>query len=285
MKRINGYIATAFVAIAMIGCTKVEPGYVGIVVNNYGSQRGVSDFPLKTGRVWFNPFSEDVYKFPTFMQNVVWSASQHEGTANDESITFNSIEGATINADISVSYQFKADKVPDIFVKFRKDADDITNVYVRSQVRDAFSRRAGSMKVTDIFGIQKRGLEDSVKADLNAAYGPIGFQFDNVSIIGALRVDKQVESSINAVLTASQKAIEAENKVKQAQAEAQQAVATARGDSASAVIAASGNSQANAILMRSLTPELIQYQTVQKWNGVMPTVTGGQPLISLPLKH
>src|SRR3989344_2786291 len=60
------------------GCTKVEPGYVGIKVNQYGSQRGVEDFPIVTGRVLYNPFTEDVYKFPTFLQNVVWTQNEAE---------------------------------------------------------------------------------------------------------------------------------------------------------------------------------------------------------------
>src|ERR1700677_2475962 len=48
-------------------CTKVEPGYVGIKVNNWGSQKGVQDYPLKTGMVFYNPLTEDMYDFPTFM--------------------------------------------------------------------------------------------------------------------------------------------------------------------------------------------------------------------------
>lgn len=133
-------------------CTKVEPGYVGIKVNQYGSQRGVEDFPILTGRVNYNIFTEDVYKFPTFLQNVVWTRDRHEGSPDDESITFNSVEGAVVNADIALSYAFVAEKVPTLFVEFRKDPDHITDVYMRSKVRDYFSRNASTMKVTEIFG-------------------------------------------------------------------------------------------------------------------------------------
>ena len=42
-------------------CTKVEPGYVGIKVDNWGSQKGVQDYPLKTDMVIYNPLTEDMY--------------------------------------------------------------------------------------------------------------------------------------------------------------------------------------------------------------------------------
>src|SRR5689334_9491143 len=172
-------------------CTKVEPGYVGIKVNQYGNQKGVEDFPLHTGAVWFNIFTTDVYKFPTFRQNVVWTKDPHEGpdstpTGVDESVTFNSIEGSVINADIALSYSLKAEQVPLVFVTFRKDIEHITHIYIRSEVRDAISRHASSMKVIDIFGSQKQALLESVKADLNEHLGKIGFEFEMVSFVGGL---------------------------------------------------------------------------------------------------
>ena len=38
------------------GCTYVPPGFVGVKVNLYGNQRGVSDYPIVTGRVLYNPW-------------------------------------------------------------------------------------------------------------------------------------------------------------------------------------------------------------------------------------
>ena len=47
------------------GCAKtIPPGHVGIVVNQYGSQKGVADFPLKTGRVWYNPVERNRVRLP-----------------------------------------------------------------------------------------------------------------------------------------------------------------------------------------------------------------------------
>ena len=126
---------TSFLGFSVLvaGCGKVEPGYVGIKVNHYGSQRGVEDYPIQTGRVWFNPFTEEIYKFPVFVQTVTWTKSHTEESPNDDSMTFNSVEGAIINADVSLAYFFDSDKVPHIFVEFRRTAKEITWQYMRDR--------------------------------------------------------------------------------------------------------------------------------------------------------
>lgn len=269
-------------AALLAACTTVKPGYVGIKVNNYGSGRGVQDLPIVTGLVWYNPFSTDIYDFPTFIQTQKWTRSQDEGSAKDQSITFNSLEGATVNVDVGLSISFNSRKVPEIFQQFREEPQTIIDGYIRNQVRDAFSINASKMKITDIFGQGKQALIDSVASSLKRQLSPMGIIIDNVSVIGEMRVDREVQSSINAVLTATQRAIEAENKIKQSQAEADQRIQVARGDSAAAVIEASGKAHANEVLARSVTPELIEYQKWQKWDGVLPQVTGGAPLINVP---
>ncbi|HVC44191.1 MAG TPA: SPFH domain-containing protein [Candidatus Binataceae bacterium] len=265
------------------GCTKVEPGWAGIRVKLYGSQRGVQDYPVITGRVWYNPWTEEIYQFPTFMQNVVWTAGLNEGAPHDESFTANSQEGVPFNFDVGVSYQIDADMVPHIFLKFREDANTLTNIYVRNQVRDFFSIEASKMPIMQIVGPQKQVLLERVLDDLHAKLGADGIRFDNISIVGKMRLPPQVEDSINAVIEATQRALEAQNKVAQSTAEAEQRVAEANGIAQSTMIRAKAQADANQVLNSSLTPMLIQYEALQKWNGTLPQVTGsgGMPFVQL----
>jgi regulator of protease activity HflC (stomatin/prohibitin superfamily) len=281
----------ASLVLLLSACTKVEPGYVGIKVNQYGDQKGVEDFPLHTGAVWFNTFTTEVYKFPTFRQNVVWTKDTRDDDT-DDSMTFNSIEGSVINADIALSYSLKPEKVPLIFVTFRKDIEHITHIYIRSEVRDAISRHASSMKVIDVFGSKKQELLESVKKDLNDHLNSIGFEFEMVSFIGGLRCDDNVMRSINATIEATQLAISAQNKIVQAKAEADQAIETARGRSSSVVIEAQARyeamkleAQGNDILTKSLTSELVRYRAIEKWTGTPPQVMGGDFSTLLNIKQ
>ena len=55
----------------------VEPGYEGIKVHMVGSDRGVDyEHPIVTGRVFYNPVTYNIYKFPTFVQRVIWRAPE-----------------------------------------------------------------------------------------------------------------------------------------------------------------------------------------------------------------
>jgi regulator of protease activity HflC (stomatin/prohibitin superfamily) len=277
-KLVNILIVVACLGLTT-GCTLVEPGKAGIRVNFYGSQRGAEDMPIETGRVWYNPMTEQIYEFPTFMQQAVWG----QDSRKDESVTFNSIEGASLNVDVGIGYSIDATKVPHIFVKFRQDADAITHGYLRTKVRDALNRHASEMKVTSIFGDGKtKLLADTIK-DLKDELGPEGFHIDNISFVSKFRVDNKVEDSINATIAATQRAIEAENKIRQSEAEAKQAKAIAEGTSASVLISAKAQAEANEILTKSLTPELIQYQAMKQWDGKLPMVSGsGIPFVNIP---
>lgn len=278
MKKI---LSILFISI-FTGCTLVEPGKVGIKVNLYGSSKGVTEKPLETGRVWYNPWSEDIYTFPTFMQNVIWTKDTEEGSPHDDSITFNSIEGAGINVDVALSFTLNKEKVPFIFEKHRMDIDHIASTYLRQHVRDSLNLTASKMKVVDIFGEGKEKLISNARLHLNTTLEPQGFIIDNFSFVSSFRVDERVESSINATIQATQKAIEAENKVKQSEAEAKQRVAEAKGKAESILLEAQAKADANRLLTQSLSVPLLQYESLQKWDGVMPRVTTNTtPLLSL----
>jgi regulator of protease activity HflC (stomatin/prohibitin superfamily) len=275
-----------FFILVTTGCTRIEPGYTGIKVNLTGTQRGAEDIPIVTGWVFYNRLFTQIHGFPTFTQNIIWSKNSDEGREMDESITFNSIEGAQANADIAISYSMQHNKIPHIFVEIRQDVDFINHNYMRSRVRDAFTRHASNMKIVDIFGAKKSELLDKVKATLNEELNKKGFDIELVAFVGRLRLDPAVEASINATISATQRAIEAQNKVVQSKAEADQQIETARGraesvlleakaQAESTLVNAEAQAKANKLLTESITPELILYQAAQQWNGVTPTVMTG----------
>ena len=277
----------ALVAIALLtsACTRIEPGYTGIKVNLHGEGRGVSPEDIVTGRVYYNPWTTNIYQFPHFVQQFTWTQSATEGSTNDDSITFNSIEGVVVNADIFIAYAFEAEMVPNIFEEFRQEADVITQGYVRGQVRDAFSRAGATMPIIQIYGAGKGKLLKTVIDDVRANLGPKGFRFDNVSFVGALRVPENVKASIDRVIQAQNEAEEAQARVAQREAEARQNVALAEGDYKAALL----HAKANIALAASITPTLVEYEKLQmmkeKWDGVMPRamLSDGGALLSMSM--
>jgi regulator of protease activity HflC (stomatin/prohibitin superfamily) len=148
-----------FTVLSMVGCTRVEPGYVGIKVVYGGGDRGVQDFPALTGWVFFTPFLSTVFEYPTYMQTAVWTKETIDGDSTNEEITFNTKEGLVVSGDISLGYQLNPAKVPHFYVKFRSDdLDHFTHGYLRNVARDAFNEIGSRYAVEDVYGVKKEEL-------------------------------------------------------------------------------------------------------------------------------
>jgi regulator of protease activity HflC (stomatin/prohibitin superfamily) len=269
-----------------LGCTYVPPGYVGVKVKLYGSQRGVQDTAIVTGRVLYNPWTEQIYDFPTFLQYKVWTANLNEGRALDESITFVSKDRIQCNVDVSVAYSFEMEKVPELFVKFRTTPDVIADTYIRSRVRDAFVRDGSELNAMDILGAGISMLDGDVKTEVDKEMAPIGIRFDYVSVIGKPRIPAQIQQAIEAALEATQRAQTAQNQVAVAEAEARQKVAVAQGNANALRTEAQGRAdalltekqaeaKANQLIAASMTPELIRYLAIKQWKGDVPMYSSG----------
>lgn len=273
----RAYAAVVLMAFLAVGCTNVPPGYVGIKVNSWGSQRGVEDFPVTTGRVGYNPFTTDVYQFPTFLQRETWSGEQM--------LTCRSKQGQAVGLDIAVAYTFTAEKVPQIFVKFRQEPQVITATYIRDQVRGSLCGRTEHFDIMEILGDKLSQVSLEATKILNDSNAALGIHFDYVNVVGKPHVDQSVEQAINNVIAAVQQANAAEARVRQAQFEADAAIKQAEGQKQSEIVKAQGSAEANRILNESLNDRLIQYRLAGKWDGKLPTVTGnGVPLLQLPVQ-
>ena len=285
------YVMIAIVGILsmlVMGCSRIDPGYVGIAVNQAGSNKGVEDYPLLTGWVVYNPITTKIYEYPTFQQNVIWTASSHEGKAFDESISFNTKGGAAITADVSMSGKFKTEKVPFIFVKFRSEPETIVHSYLRNEVRDALGRVASTYDPMDVIGEKRAEFLDAVTKEVFHRVGD-WWNVDYITFANKLRMDPRIEQSINniieqkqqtaaSVLKVQQMTAEANQKVAAAEGEARSKTAVAEGEAKAILVKAEAQAKANSVLAASLTPVLVQYAAVEKWNGHLSQFSGSTPI-------
>lgn len=63
--------------------------------------------------------------------------------------------------------------------------------------------------------------------------------------------------------------------MRQSEAESKKTVAKARGAAEAILAEAEGQAKANRVLAASITSELVQYKSIEKWNGELPTYLGG----------
>ena len=293
IKTISKFGFVALLAVLMMGatgCTRIEPGWVGIKVNQAGSDKGVENYPLQTGWVFYFPPTTRVYEYPTFQQNVIWCASPNEGRSMDESISFNCKGGAAITADVSMSGKFVTDKVPQIFVKFRSQPDVIVHTYLRNEVRDALGRIGAKYDPMEVIGEKRGQCLDEIKTEVKSRVGD-WWTIDYITFANKLRVDEKIETAINSIIAQKQQTQQSELKVQQTKAEADQKVATSDGEKRSKINVAEGEAQsilikakaqadANNLIAESLAknPLVLQSIALDKWDGKLPQVTGGGAL-------
>ena len=97
-----------------------------------------------------------------------------------------------------------------------------------------------------------------------------------------IRFSPEYEGAIEAKQVAQQQVETQKQVLAQREIEAQQKVATAKGEAESILVVAQGQAKANDALSRSISPILVQYKGIEKWNGILPQVSGGAvPLIDL----
>jgi regulator of protease activity HflC (stomatin/prohibitin superfamily) len=97
-----------------------------------------------------------------------------------------------------------------------------------------------------------------------------------------IRFSPEYEKAVEAKQVAQQQVETQRQVLAQREIEAQQKVATAKGEAESILVVAQGQAKANDALSRSISPILVEYKGIEKWNGILPQFTGGVvPFIDL----
>lgn len=276
---IRKLLLCALILIATVGCSKVPAGHVGVKAYLLGTSKGVDTEELSPGRYWIG-VNEELYLFPTFTQTDTWALV--EGA--DQSISFQTAEGMSVNADIGISYAIDPTKVSVVFQKYRKGIEEISDLYLRNMVKDAFVTIGGTKPIEAVYGSGKAQFIAEVEQRVRQQVGPLGIGIERVYWVAQPRLPKSVEASINAKLAATQKAQQRENEIQQAKAEAQKEIEKANGDAQARIINAKAQAEAIELKAEALrrNPELVSLIIAERWNGVLPQVTGGQtPLLDL----
>lgn len=255
--------------VALGACSRVPAGNVGVKVYLLGGSKGVDTEELGPGRYWIG-WNEELYLFPTFTQNYTWVNEK----AADESISFQTREGLSVNADIGISYRVDPTKATAVFQKYRKGIDEITDIYLRNMVRDALVTVSSSLPIEAVYGEGKSDLMDKVETMVRDQVQPMGILIERIYWIGNVRLPEGVIKALNLKIEAVQRSQQRENEVQEARAEAQKKIEAAKGEAESTRVKAEAEAQANRIVAQSISGDLIRYHAIGKWDGVLPRMTG-----------
>lgn len=256
----------------------INPGNVGIVIHKLGG--GVDRTPLSQGLHFRNPLTTGIEEYPVYMQTLVLTKSG-TGGSNDE-INVNSVEGQPVSVDVSLSFELDASKTPALYTTFRTHIEQIQHGYVKQAIRQALQEVVGSEPIADMLGPKKAEVVSRTQALIASRLAPYGFVVKQFTI-NEVRAPAEVMAAINTKNVMQQQALTAQNELQKNMYNAQGDSIRATGRAMAILAEAQAQAEANRLLSASITPTLVQYELTKKWNGQMPTVTGGAtPLLQLP---
>ena len=241
MRKVFLFASALMLSLSFTSCERIDAGCEGILVNLYGSERGVDDVSMVTGRVFYNPATQEVYEYPTYVQTIDY-----------EPFTINAKDGSEFKVDPNVNLKVKDG--PKVFRKYRKELTDVINGPVFKYVKDACRIEINKF-TTDQIVSNREAVEQAIEKRLSKLLDKEGFVLDQFT--SGLQYPKTIVEAVDAKNRAIQLAQKAANEVQVAEAKKKIVVA-----------------EAEAIVNASLTPLLVKKQWIEAWDGHLPKVTG-----------
>lgn len=282
MKRLIKMFAMVAIAMSMTSCyTRIDGACEGIKVNLYGDKKGVDDVELVSGAVWYNPFTTAVYEYPTYIQTVDY-----------EPFEFNSKDGSVFKFDPTIMLSIKPSSAPQVFVKYRKELDEILETTLVPIIQDAFKEEINSRQDNDLITNQtefQNAIEEKLRSELNKE------NFIVSKVTTGIKYPDALIASINAKNKALQDELKIINEQKVAEADAKKKATIAEGDAnvekikaenEAQILRIKGDAEAyyNRIVASSLNELLVRQYALEKWNGVLPQYVAGDktmPMIGI----
>lgn len=262
------------VAVCIIGiganCINIIPtGYTGIKTS-FGK---VSQKELTTGIHFSVPFVQNVSEINNKQQDVT-IADKIWGEASDKTPVY--------AENVTVTYNISVEKSVWLYSNVTNMDDIINNGIVASAVKSAMGE-LGPEDVTNRGKVEPLAQQKLAEA-LNAKYGE-----DAVTVHQVIISNMDFEDAYNDAIqqksiaqqTAARQKIENETAIAKAEADKTVAIKNAEAKAEKMKIEAEAQADANKKVAESISDELIDYQKIEKWDGRLPTVTGGNAIVSL----
>jgi regulator of protease activity HflC (stomatin/prohibitin superfamily) len=285
-------VAVAIAGVVFAAWRTIDPGYVGIVFDK--ADRRVTN-TLDPGWVFINPFSQSVTHYPVSIQTLVMVREAQEGAVSgDDSVKVGSREGQSMQADVSVQYSVEKDQAARLYEAWAgAPIERIEENLVRQVTRSALNDVASQYGWEQIYGEKRLEYTERVSTEMQRRLGDKFVKFESLNLRGwhlPENLQRALEQKIAAQQAAEQQAfalrqaeIKAQQDQVQAQGEANAIRARAEGEAAATKIRAEAQAEANRQLSESLTPDLLRYEQLQRWDGKLPVFNGGgaTPLVDV----
>ena len=230
-------------------CTVVDSGEVGIKFHkwsaseqDYGGVEGTCK-----GWVFYNPITTSVFTYPTFTQRKQY-----------ETFSVNAKDASIFEMDPTIAYRINPDKACDIFTKYRVGVKELEEGYIRTCIYEAY-RTCANQYTSDSLMSNRANFERDVRARLEKSLMAEGFIVEEFT--SKITPPSSLTAMIDAKNTAIQSALKAEGAAKAMR------------------IKADAEAYYNKTIAASLSPMIVQEDMIEKWDGKLPQITGGNGMM------
>ena len=287
-----GIVIVVGMILALLCMERVPTGYVGVV---YNMNSGIDGEVLTQGWHLVSP-TKKVTTYSIGIEQSYLTSEDKGDSPKDESFSTPTSDGKSLTVDLEFSYKFDQGRIAETFSRFKgQSGESVKNTFIKPKMRAWTQEVTAKYPVTDVFGDKRQELNEALDVYLKQKFEPYGIIIDTVNFTN-ISTDSETSAAIQKKVTAQQELelanieaktakvqadkdkevalIAAEQEKEKASIEAEQAKIVAEGKAEAKRIAADAESEANKKIAESLTPELIEKQKIDKWNGDVPVVQG-----------
>lgn len=260
--KIIALIAGVILIISLgLSITTVKAGHTGVITTFGKVHSNVLDEGLHFKAPWQRITKVD--------NRIVKLSVETEGSTKDLQV---------VNTELAVNYRIDATKSYSIIKNVGKKYEDTLVVPATNEVLKAVMAKYSAEEC-----ITKRaGLSREVVSSINDKLNKQGIYVEDVNIIN-FNFSKELNAAIEAKQVAEQNKLKAqtekEKTIIEAEAAAEKKKIAAEADASATLTSAKAQAQANDLLNKSLTDKVIRYNTVSKWDGKLPKVSGSKGTI------
>lgn len=208
-----------------------------------------------------------------------WADTANIGTStSNQAIYAESKEsiGFSVGMNCSAQIYTEQDAVKFLYSYNNKSLADIMDSEIRARVESDFVEICAKYTMAEIL-TEKQAIMDYVRNDVTSYFADRGITITVLGMKDGIQYDDpSVQSAINAAFVA--------NRESEAQAVKNQTkIDAAKADADAMLIKANAEAEANKVMSESITEELLKKQMYEKWDGKLPTISGGAgtPIINV----
>lgn len=263
---IAGVLCLAFLLCFIFGHTTIPSGSVGVRYR-FGE---VVEVGMTPGWKWHAPFIDRVERVST--QEQMYDSNLTAYTRDTQTVE---------NIESVLNWSYDTSKLDYIISTI--GLANVESKLLTPQVNSFMKNEVGHYKAEEL--VQNRsGMQEDVEALLRESLAPYGIIVHSLNIKN-IDFEDSFEEAVRAKVIAEQKAQETKNKTATIEEEAHQNVIRAEAEAEAAKVAADAEAYAIEVIQKQLaqSPNYVELQKVQKWDGVLPEVMGNtvNPFVSI----